>query len=306
LRKKRNVLTKSRREILARPGVVYTIRCTGNACDCQLFGVDCRRGFFSLWIQAVYGIYLAQKLNIRSYVDFGDKPYLYSDPERYHSSLNFWNYYYLQESIPGGRAVPNNYEENYPLRIWKRNHFRAVHRSVINKLELRPEINEYIQALLSKFKGLRTLGVHVRQTDHAQEVPAVPMDQYYRVINKCIKHYEKIFLATDDQKTLESFMEEFGSERLVFQPAVRSINGQAVHTDLQHSDRYRLGLEVLADCYALAACHKAVLVHSNVSYGSLIINPELSYTLLETKHSFRNRWKTGLLYTLDNWGIRKM
>lgn len=306
MKKKRNVISKSRRELLTRPEVVYTIRCTGTACDCQHFGADCRRGFFSLWIQAVYGIYLAQKLKIESYVNFGDKPYLYSDPAMHNGSLNFWNYYYTQESKPNARVVPNNYEETYPLRIWNRDHFREVHKHVISKLVLKPETENYINSLTSKFSGLKTIGVHIRKTDHHQEVPPVSMEHYRRVIGKYLKHFDRIFLATDDQNILDNFMNEFGSEVVICQSAVRSSTKEAVHTDMQHTNRYRLGLEVLADCYALAACQKAVFVHSNVGYSALILNPELPYRLLESGDSQRSRWKTGLLYNLDRWGIRKM
>jgi hypothetical protein len=120
-----------------------------------------------------------------------------------------------------------------------------------------------------------------------------------------LNSYQKIFIATDEKATIEALRNEFG-DRLVFQQAIRSDSQQAIHTDLSIQDRYRLGLEVLADCYALAACDKAILVHSNVSYGSLLLNPNLNYTLLETKESWAHRWKTGLLYSLDRWGIRRM
>ena len=75
---------------------------------------------------------------------------------------------------------------------------------------------------------------------------------------------------------------------------------------MQHKDRYRLGLEVLADCYTLSACQGAILTHSNVSYGALLLNPNLPYNLLETSASQKSRQKTNFLYTLDRLGIRKM
>lgn len=304
---KRYCLTDARLKLLSQPGVIYTVRCTGNDCNCKHFGSECRRGFFSLWIQAVYGISFASRLNIDSYIDFGDKPYLYSDPARFTGALNFWNYFYMQEPTPsGGRIVPNNYIETYPLRIWKRKYFRRMHHQVVESLRLRPETQNYIDELISKFNGFKTLGLHVRGTDHPDEVPMVSLEQYHNIVSRSLNRYEKFFVATDDRNVLEALISEFGRDRFVFQDAIRSDNNQAVHTDFENVERFRLGLEVLADCYALAACNKAVLVHSNVSYGALLLNPKLPYRLLETKGSLGSRWKTGLIYTLDRWGIRKM
>ena len=116
----------------------------------------------------------------------------------------------------------------------------------------------------------------------------------------------KIFVATDDYWILPRLVEEFGKDRIISQEAVRSKDQQAVHTNLNHSNRYKLGLEVLTDCYALSSCDEAILSHSNVSYSALLLNPELKYTLLETSSYRRKRYLTGFLYTMDRWGIRKM
>lgn len=306
-KEKRNKLTAARRHVLKQPGVIYTIRCPATHCDCAHFGVDCRRGFFSLWIQAIYGMYFANRLNISSYIDFGDKPYLYSDPAKYDGDLNFWNYYYSQNVDPkGGRAVPNKYIENYPLRIWKRNHFKKVHRSVVKSLVLKDQLQLHVNSLTEKCRNYRTLGVHIRMTDHPSEVEMIPLDRYLRVLKKKLKKYQKFFISTDDDRALDVMIKEFGEDRLIYQDAVRSENKEAIHTNMLHSDRYQLGLQVLTDCHVLSVCHAAVLVHSNVSYGALLLNPKLRYTLLESPRSRRSRWRTGFLYALDRWGIRKM
>ncbi len=304
---KRNKLSNARRSVLKQPGVIYTVRCPGTHCDCSHFGVDCRRGFFSLWIQAIYGRFFANKLDISSYIDFGDKPYLYSDPVKYDGDLNFWNYYYSQQvDQHQGRIVPNNYIENYPLRIWKRSHFKKVHRSAVKDLVLKDQIRAYVRLLSERCRRYHTLGVHIRGSDHSVEVETVPLERYFRILDKNLKKYEKFFISTDDSKALTLLIKEFGEDRIISQEAVRSENDQAIHTNMQHPDRYRLGLQVLADCYALSVCQAAVLVHSNVSYAVLLLNPKMRYTLLESSRSRRSRLRTGALYTLDRWGIRKM
>jgi hypothetical protein len=260
-----------------------------------------------LWLQAVYGRYFAAKLDIPSYIDFGDKPYLYSDPAQYDGELNFWNYYYIQHlSKNDTTRVFSEFIETYPLRIWKRSHFRKVFSLAVKDLVLRKSAKQYIGVITAQCRKYKTLGVHIRGTDHSEEVQEVPLGRYLRLLRKNLSKYQKFFIATDDNRALKQIIKEFGEDRLILQEAVRSDNDQAVHSDMQHSNRYRLGLEVLTDCYALSACDEVVLVHSNVSYCALMINPRLKYQLLETKVSRRSRQKTGLLYTLDHWGIRRM
>ena len=303
---KQHKISEARHKILAQPEVVYTVRCSAEHCNCTNIGTDCQRGFFSLWIQAMYGRVQANNLKIDCYVDFGDKPYLYSDPERGGGDLNFWNYYYEQELKPGATVIPSIYEEDYPLRIWKRSHLREINNSAVRSLSLKKEAEEYINALTAKCKEQPTLGIHLRRTDHGEEVPPVTLGAYKKTISRYISRFEKIFVATDDQIALNDLFSEFGEDRFIYQEAIRSSDNQPVHTNMSHADRYRLGLEVLADCYALSSCNRAFLSHSNVSYGALLLNPELPYNLMETKLSLYSRWKTGLVYLLDRWGIRKM
>lgn len=306
-KQKRYQISAARRRILTQPGSVYTVRCTGAHCDCQQFGPGCRRGFFSLWIQAIYGRYFASSLGISSYIDFGDKPYLYSDPARFKGNLNFWDYYYVQDSFgPDRIRVPNEFTENYPLRIWKRKHLKKVHEVSVINLELQHKTAEYINSLKEKCIGNNILGVHIRGTDHPDEVPAISLERYIRILKMNSGKYQKFFISTDDHKVLVSLIREFGKERLIFQEAIRSDSDLAVHTNMQYPDRYQLGLEVLADCYCLSVCQKALLAHSNVSYAALLLNPGLTYTLLETWQSRRKRVKASLLYNLDRWGFRKM
>ena len=117
--------------------------------------------------------------------------------------------------------------------------------------------------------------------------------------------YDKFYIATDDQQVLNTFIETWG-DRVIYQQATRAHDQQAVHTDFRNQDRHKLGLEALTDAYMLASCQRCILVHSNLSYAPLLINPDLPYKLLETAESRRYRWRTSLLYWLDRWGIRKM
>ena len=299
-------LTPLRKQQLGQPQAVYQISCEGKHCDCSQLGEHCRRGFFSLWLQAVYGLYFAEIHGLPAYVNFGDRPYLYSDPKKFLGNSNFWEYYYPQNRSKTAQVeVASRYVEDYPLRIWQRRHWNQLHEKIVSTLNLRPEVEQYVQTLCSRFKGA-TLGIHVRLTDHPDEIEAVRMDQYHRILEQEQHRFRYFFVATDDQRVISNLIDRWGEERILYQEAIRSQSRQAVHTNLQYRDRYHLGLEVLADCYALSKCQHCLLVHSNISYAALLLNPDLSFTLLETSNSRWQRWKTSLLYYLDQWGIRKM
>lgn len=290
------------------PHTVYDIGCLGDHCDCQVYGATCRRGFFSLWIQAVYGLYFAYKHQVPGYVNFGNRPYLYSDSHLFNGDANFWNYYYQQENKVGVncRLLPNNYVEDYPLRIWESTHLHEIHQAVVANLKLQSEVAAHVKPLVNRCRALPTLGLQIRLTDHSLEVEPVGMEHYHAILRNAKNRYEQFFIATDDSRVIDALIDEWGEDRIIYQPAVRSKNEQAIHTNMGHPARFRLGLEVLADCYALSACHKGVLVHSNISYAALLLNPKLPYRLLETSSSRNQRLKTKLLYRLDRWGIRKM
>lgn len=304
---RRNIVSSQRLALLREPGAVYAISCGGSHCHCPDFGAVCRRGFFSLWIQAIYGLYFANHYQVPGYVDFGNRAYLYSDPHKFPHKMNMWDYYYRQqEPLSTDSLVRSNFVEDYPLRIWQKDHFQNVHQAVIANLQLQPEVASYISTLQQRCQAGRTLGLQIRLTDHPEEIEPVSLDQYLRIMQQCTHRYDFFFIATDDMRVIELLVKEWGPEKIIIQQAVRSQSTEAVHTNMGHKNRYQLGLEVLADCYALSVCEMAVLVHSNISYGALLLNPQLPYRLLETKGSMISRWKTSLLYKLDQWGIRKM
>ena len=298
----RKYITTRRKQQLTSPQAVYSISCCGDHCQCLQRGTCCQRGFFSLWIQAVYGLHFAQKHAVPAVVNFGDKKYLFSDPE---VEKNFWDYYYQQPAFTPENLVPSQYVEDYPLRIWERNHLRKLHHQVVSKLVLSKLAKDYIDEVCRPVRQSPTLGIHIRLTDHPQEVQPVAMRQYHQALERLQDRFAKFFIATDDHRVIEEFVGKWGA-RILFQKATRSVSEQAVHTDMTHPDRLKLGLEVLADGYALSQCQYGILVHSNVSYGALLLNPYLPFKLLETSSSRLQRWKTSMVYWLDYWGIRKM
>lgn len=301
------ILSPERRTEITRPDARYIISCwTPPCCLCDKEGTKCTAGFFSLFIRVLYGIRLALKHHVPYYVDFGSVFHAYSDPKKFDGDTNFWNYYFRQPMtapLPSEASMMNTLYETHPLRIWSRSFLRKMHHIVQHHITLQPTVERMVRDRKQDFEGQKVLGVHIRRTDHPTEIEPVPLATFKKAIRKEMHHYDKVFVATDDQFTLSSMINEFG-HRIVYNDAKRSTTGAPLHAHQSHENRYEIGLEALLDAYCLSFCQKAILVHSNLSYAALLFNPSLKYLLLETPRHRNKRLKTLLIYYLDQIGIR--
>src|SRR2546421_9385022 len=108
------VVHPERMSTFKKPGNVYVITCTDEfPCD-HATGTGCGRGFYSLFVQALQGMFLSQRMNMPYYVDFGNRPYQYSNTRT--SDPNFWNNYFIQsQSKPSSDVCIHNFpEEVFP------------------------------------------------------------------------------------------------------------------------------------------------------------------------------------------------
>jgi hypothetical protein len=266
---------------------VYTICCKVDDCPCENKSSVCPRGFFSLFIQAIYGIELATHYGASYYVDFGNCTYLYSDPKSI--DQNFWNYYFQQPTISPSltnRLVPNSFAEVYPLRIWKRQHLVKMNQKVVSKLLFKDELERKLEQKRTFFRQYKVLGVQIRRTDHGNEVAQISLNEIFKKIKDRIRDFDYLFVATDDQNVFRH-LETVHGAKLIPNEVVRSENNKAVHSNLEIKDRYNLGEQVLIDCYCLSLCAHSILIQSNISYAALLFNPDLPYTLLERGNYFQ-------------------
>ncbi|HEX5171280.1 MAG TPA: hypothetical protein VFW11_19020 [Cyclobacteriaceae bacterium] len=304
-KEKRSKIDSLRRLELQDDRAVYVITCGIKGCVCGREDIECGRGFFSLFIQAAYGIQFSHRASVPYHVDYGNLNYRYSDSKR--ADSNFWNYYFNQpiKSIDNDlKPVINRFIELYPLKIWSRQHFREVNKEVIRHLEFTKNLKLRVEEAIDRLKGKTVLGVHIRLTDHADEISPVKFEKYLSMIDKHIYHYDLLFVATDDQHALKELQNKYG-QKVIYNDATRSEDNQPVHLNDAIEHRATLGFEVFIDCYCLSLCKKVILNHSNVSYSALLFNPELPYILMERVKPKIKRLKTLLLYYLNHWGIRK-
>jgi hypothetical protein len=273
-------------------------------CDDHSAGV-CRRGFFSLFIQVLYGISFAKKHNLPYYVDFGNTIYPYSKQTCITEETNFWNYYFFQPELASEQVKVYNLKyETYPIRVWNKGYLSQVYRHAVRELEFSENMKLEIQDIEKQFSSKKVLGVHIRMTDHHLEVTPAGDCAYFSAIDKYLKRFDQLFVATDDDNMLEILKERY-PDKISFHPFLRSRGSTPLHGHPVYTDGYTIGREALLDCYSLACCQMAILSPSNFSYAVLLLNPTLAYHLVESSQAAFSRRKTLAAYYLNKWGIRK-
>jgi hypothetical protein len=308
---KRNKISPARANDLRKENPLYRIECVFPDCACHLPGGCCERGFFSLFLEALYGIAFARRYRLPYYVDFARKKYYYTDQQAFPDEPNFWNYYFQQpltasQTAASDNPVGNLYHETFPLRIWQRTHLQTLHQVFKENITFQPAVLQMLNQKTTGFNNLKVLGVHLRMTDHHVEIEPVRLEKYLQVLKKKESHFDKIFIATDDARVLKEVTSHFNPKKIIFHNLTRSEDGNAVHTRREETHRYQLGLEALLDGYSLARCREIIIPFSNLSYAALVMNPELIYTLMETRLTRLSRLKTTFLYQLDRWKIRTL
>ena len=122
-------------------------------------------------------------------------------------------------------------------------------------------------------EGRRVLGVHIRGTDFKKNYNAHPkmvtLDEYLYNVEQVLNsgNYDFVFLATDEEKTLDIFREKVGI-KLLYHEVLRSKGGEALHTStysLRENHRYNLCREILMDLFTLGRCDGLIAGLSNVS-----------------------------------------
>lgn len=300
--KKRMVVHPERMSIFQKPGNVYVVTCTDEfVCD---HTDGCGRGFYSLFIQALHGMFLSQRMNMPYYIDFGDKRYQYFDAKT--GERNFWNNYFIQpHSKPNSAVSVINYpHEVFPICVWARSYFQTIHAEVVSRLVWKPEVLSYVHRATEIFKQGNILGVHIRKTDHYSETTPAALELYFKKIDQYINRFDKLFVATDDLRVLQVCQDRYGN-KLMYHDVHRSEGSIAVHSRNDFVNRYQLGLEALLDGYSLSLCKLAILSPSNLSFAACLFNPRLPYVLVESRQAWQKRIKSFFLYQLDQWGIRK-
>ena len=153
-------------------------------------------------------------------------------------------------------------------------------------IHLNPTVKSlFWSEMKSIISGDNTLGVHVRATDFNKGFNRHPIvvtpEEYLKKTKQVFKenNYDKVFLATDDEKIINLFESEFGEALFYYKDTYRSRDGEAIHYGNQKIERehhkYLLGIEIIKDFYTLGYCAGLIAGNSNVSMCARIIKRSL-------------------------------
>ena len=133
----------------------------------------------------------------------------------------------------------------------------------------------YKKCLERAVKAPKTLGVHIRKTDHFMHGELLSDEYYLSEVDKKLPNYDSLFLSTDDQSVVEKFRSIYG-DRLLVNDVFRSTTGVAIH-HTKVSDQSRLAEDVMTDALSLSQCDEVLITASNVAGYCLMMNPAIKY-----------------------------
>jgi hypothetical protein len=125
----------------------------------------------------------------------------------------------------------------------------AILSNLLKDLILRPEIRERIDQFKGSSFNVKTIGVHVRYTDHRVSLWAT-----LKELNALLRREPglQIFLATDNLQIKNMFEEIYPD--VITAPHWYPTPGLRLHGDKSCPSRLESGIEALVDLYLLAEC----------------------------------------------------
>ncbi len=149
-----------------------------------------------------------------------------------------------------------------------------------NYLRYNPATEDYLNNnVAGTIRAHKTLGVHVRGTDYKKGYRGharIVLPQEYlehTVLTMKSGLYDRVFLATDEEDTVELFKREFGSN-LIVNEVFRAKGETSIGIHCLNDDRldhkHLLGLEVLSDMNCLAQCDGLIAGISGVSFHAML------------------------------------
>jgi hypothetical protein len=128
----------------------------------------------------------------------------------------------------------------------------------------------------------KTLGVHIRKTDHSLHSQIIDTEKFISLIDEKLYNGEarNVFLMTDDTDTYNLFKQKYNNI-LITNNVYRSMS----HTSIHHGtfpNKRRLAYDVLTDAISMTFCEQIIVTSSNISSYVLMSNPQIEFTQLDT------------------------
>jgi hypothetical protein len=251
-----------------------------------------RCGFFSDFLTAIAGIMYCNDNSSCAYIDWQSDMYE-GDKENLFDS-------YFKNSISEDVDFDKEYFEVTPYGYYFIDAANLRTESDIYRLHLKPSIymdelnildNEFIKNIDIKKKfdvNGKILGVHKRGSDIYRHGVILSNKDVLDYINEEFRNssYDKIFLSTDDNNSLDFFKKELG-DSLIYTDSLRVSGDIGVH--FSGFDKKEVASNIVTDAVMLSQCDFKLLTKSNVSTFANIATLDLynfRYTDLEVVYTY--------------------
>lgn len=248
-------------------------------------------GFFAMYRAWLEYLYFADVCGYTPVVQAG-KNFPYRENMLVHGTGNPFEYYFdqpaviqIQEAKESNKVITSDLIHRQMVELvltGKYSHYKYTDRymnEMAQIVEKYVRFNNYTMKYINKGMGLvdfekeKVFGIHVRGTDFRAKYDNHPVyvseEEFFREIDRIFDKntYTKIFLATDDERTLKKFTERYGSLVVFYRDVERSRSNQSVAfgKGKRKAHKYLLGLEVIRDMYALSMCKGLIAGISQVA-----------------------------------------
>lgn len=269
---------------------------------------DTNTGFFAYFMMTLTQLKFAETHRLKPVVNFNEPHNHYFEVG--HSS-NIWQNYFEpvagldtdQLSLLSGKKVtfldhkyhdrPGNAADPPDTDVHKTKVWIEAHRAMkaaLTKKYMKPKafILEMVDGYYAAHMNDQpVLGVHIRGTDKDVDqkgkryidqeklVRKIGPEEYFTYVDKyLLTHTQaKIFVATDQQQYLDSFIERYG-ERIITSTAMRTKGDEPLFRHIEGS-KFQRGVEVMCDSLLLSRCDFLIKGWSNVSEAAICFNPSI-------------------------------
>jgi hypothetical protein len=123
------------------------------------------------------------------------------------------------------------------------------------------------------------IGIHIRSLaqkhEHKQDYLATPLEDRLRKVADVLPIDASIFVMTDVDKYLTKAKEIFSRPIYFIENVERIPTGDADSVPLFENPGYKLGADILNECYAMSLCDRIYVSDSNIPFLITMMKPDI-------------------------------
>lgn len=264
-------------------------------------------GFFSNFRHVIGYMKWLEGTDFIPVVDFQNFKTFYNDENPINGTENSWEYYFEQVSPYSLNEVYQSKhvifcDGKFPQNVnFDDQNIPHLYKKYFNvKQDILDELKQYEE----NFTGNKVLGVHFRGKDmniFPGHSFGVTEEQMFKYTDEIIKKYNinKIFVATDEKKYLDSYIKKYG-EMVFYADNFRIEKVNEFNINPRENHRYLLGKEVLIDTLLLSKCQGFLHGASGIPWSVIQLKSsvfDFIYSIDNGPNS-ANRYRARYLYRI--------